>query len=196
MEEALKQAQEEYLAVEQQRLEAQQEYLAAERRLSAVTGQREKRRKIFLDAKAAVDSAGGYQISPAHNLPAPLAEHVLEFIFNDPESLASWVQTCHRNRTLCLDKLTALKVFWEQLEGLRSKHRKQVFRVKLTGLKWLDLGGNDFAIDCGSLAAVLPQLTGLKELYLSRHNIGDAGAATFLAAWKKAGKDASELSLY
>ena len=104
MDKALKQAEEEYLAVEQQRLE--------------LVGRWKKRRKIFLDAKAAVDLASGQSISPAFNLPNPLAEHVLDFIYNDPKSLASWLQTCHRNHTLCLDKLTSMKVWWEQIHSL------------------------------------------------------------------------------
>jgi hypothetical protein len=177
---------------EQQRLEAEREFerqqRESERQQLEVVGPWRKRRKIFLDAKAAVDLAGGYQISPAHNLPIALAEHVLEFIFNDPKTLFSWVQTCHRNRTLCLDKLTALKVFWEQLKGL-GRARKEVFRVKLSGLKRLYLRANGLGAKAAlgpegavALAAVLPQLTGLETLYLNENYIGDAGAAALAPA--------------
>ena len=224
MEEVLKQAEEEYLAVERQRLEAEREFerhqleaereferhqleaerefeqqqlaavreferrqLAVERQRLEVVGLWKKRRKTFLAAKAALDLAEGYQISPAHNLPGPLAEHVLEFIFNDPNTLASWVQSCLRNHTLCLDKLTTLKVWWEQLKGL-GRAGKQVFHAKLTKTETLNLCGNGCRNhnigDEGAtaLAPALAQLTRLKVLGLACNDIGDAGAAALAPA--------------
>ena len=66
-----------------------------------------------------------------YNIPVALVEYVLKFFWDDPKTFGRWLQTCHKNRTLCLDKMTAMKVWWEQVQtlSLTAGVRKTVFHA-------------------------------------------------------------------
>ena len=83
----------------------------------------------------------GHNVFEKYGIPEMLCNYVVTFFWDDPKTFGQWLQACRQNHSLCLDKMSAMKVWWEEVQSLvlREDVRKMVFHASFT--KKLDLYG-------------------------------------------------------
>ena len=82
-----------------------------------------------------------HNVFEKYAIPELLRRCVVAFFWDDPTTFRPWLQACRQNHSLCLDKMSAMKVWWEEVQSLvlREDVRKMVFHASFT--KKLDLYG-------------------------------------------------------
>ena len=128
----------------------------------------------------------GHNVFEKYGIPEMLCNYVVTFFWDDPKTFGQWLQACRENHSLCLDKMTAMKVWWDEVHSFTLTEdtedvRKEVFHASFS--KELDLHGYQIGDEgCEALAPGLAQMTALEVLNLIDNQIGDKGCEALAPA--------------
>ena len=142
---------------------------------------KKRRLTVLLDVLASVatntwfesEVADGNNVFDKYATPETLCNYVVTFFWDDAKTLGQWLQACRQNHSLCLDKMTAMKVWWDEVQSLTLTTnsyteyvREEVFHASFS--KRLDLSKTYLGHEaCEQVASALANTTALKELDLS-----------------------------
>ena len=133
----------------------------------------------------------GHNVFEKYAIPEVLCKYVVTFFWDDPKTFGQWLQACRQNHSLCLDKMTAMKVWWDEVQSLTLSEdvRRKVFHASFS--KKLDLSNNQIgkkglvsitnAVNNGIALETL-------ELYKNSFSLYDNETKELKKAWKAKGK--------